>query len=56
MELNEFVFGQIVESAWSGDDDVGSFAGVFDFGLVFFERDSSEVATISQFGFLKIAT
>jgi hypothetical protein len=49
------VFGEVVETAGSGDDDVGGPGGVLEFGFVLFKRNSSEVAAVSQFRLLEIA-
>jgi len=48
------VLGQIVESAWSRNDDVRSALFVLEFLFVLLERYSSEVAAESELRFLEI--
>jgi uncharacterized protein (DUF1684 family) len=50
------VLGEVVETPGGGNDEVGGPSGVFEFSFVLFKRNSTEVASVSQFRFLEIAT
>lgn len=54
--MDEFVFGKIVEASGCRNDNVRSFAWIFELSFIIFERDTAKIAAISQLGFLEIAT
>lgn len=49
------MLGQVVKTSWSRNDNMGSLAGVLDLSLVVFQGNSSEVASVTQFGLLEVA-
>lgn len=55
-ELNEFVFGKIVESSRGGDDDMGIFGWIFELILIFFEGYSTKIASKSELWFFEISS
>jgi len=56
IEIDQLVFGQIVEPSRSGNDDVGVFGGILDLILIFLEGDASEVAAVPQFWFFEVSS
>ena len=56
IEIDQLMFGQIVEPSRSGNDDVGVFGGILELILIFLEGDASEVAAVSQFWFFEISS
>lgn len=55
IEVNQLMFGQVIESAGGGNDDMRIFSGILDLIFIILQGDSSKVASVSQFWLFEVS-
>lgn len=55
IKINQLMFGQVIESARGGNDDMWIFIRILNLVFIILQGHSSKVASVSQFWFFEVS-